>query len=258
MSHRRTSRHAPTKLDTGLFRLGASAAIAAVVVALFGVAMTENGMLMLGRVVAFLEFYAGAFALIMFTATVGLGLLTTEKVFLAPANRVRAQFAHRATAAIGVGYLILHVVLMITLNHVPVTSILLPTAGIFVFLGTVAGHLMIGIVVTGIIRGRFAVSKNPWVWRSMHAGAYISWPISILHGLTAGRPAAEWVTWSYVALMAAVGAALLVRILATMLRPAIVPETVEGPAVSDAPAVPEPVNAPVSLADARRKYREAG
>ena len=77
MSHRRTPRHAPIKLDTGLFRFGASAAIAAVVVAVFGVAMTESGMLMLGRAVAFLEFYAGAFALIMFTATVGLGLLTT-------------------------------------------------------------------------------------------------------------------------------------------------------------------------------------
>ncbi|WP_205315199.1 hypothetical protein, partial [Nonomuraea lactucae] len=59
--------------------------------------------------------------------------------------------------------------------------------------------------------------------------------------------------------LAAVGAALLVRVLATLLRPPALPEPVDAPAVSDAPvAVPEPINAPVSLAAARRKYREAG
>ncbi|MFC7104845.1 hypothetical protein ACFQQB_33020 [Nonomuraea rubra] len=108
-----------------------------------------------------------------------------------------------------------------------------------------------------------------------------------MHGLTAGRPPAGWVAWSYVASMAAVGGALIVRVLATVRRPPIVPEKVAGPAVTAPAALGVPserplkapqknarknterapvtagaaaaaVKAPVSLAEARRRYREAG
>jgi hypothetical protein len=83
------------------------------------------------------------------------------------------------------------------------------------------------------------------------------------------------VAWSYVACMAAVGGALVVRVLASLRRPPVVPEKVEMP-VATAPAAmgvpserpqktpvpaaaaPRAVNAPVSLAEARRRYREAG
>ncbi|WP_101783885.1 hypothetical protein [Nonomuraea indica] len=259
MLHRRTPRHAPTRLDTRNVRLAASAAIAAVALSVFALARTERGMALLGRGVAFLELYAGVFALMLFTATVGLGLLTTERVFLSPANRVRAQLAHRATAVIGLGYLVTHVVLMMTLSHVPVTAVLLPTAGLWVALGAVSFNLLVMVLVTGVVRGRFAVSGRPWMWRLLHGGAYLAWPVAVLHGLTAGRPAAGWVVWSYAACLAAVGAALLVRVLATLLRPVTLPESVAGPAVSAEPLVrPEEINAPVSLAAARRRYREAG
>ncbi|WP_205315597.1 hypothetical protein, partial [Nonomuraea lactucae] len=202
MLHRRTPRHAPTRLDTRRFRLVASAAVAAVALSLFALARTERGMAMVARGVAFLEFYAGVFALVLFTATVGLGLLTTERVFLSPANRVRAQLAHRATAVIGLGYLATHVTLMMTLGHVPVTALVLPTAGIWVGLGAIACNLMIMVIATGVIRGRFAVTGRPWMWRLLHGGAYLAWPVAVLHGLTAGRPAAGWVAWSYAACLA--------------------------------------------------------
>jgi hypothetical protein len=77
-----------------------------------------------------------------------------------------------------------------------------------------------------------------------------------------------------VACLAAVGSALVVRMLATMRRPPLMAERVEAPAVSAGVAAGVPVerprtaaapvaaeakvNAPVSLAEARRKYREAG
>ncbi|WP_155128535.1 hypothetical protein [[Actinomadura] parvosata] len=277
MLHRRHPRHAPTLLDTRNVRLGASASVAAVVLSVFALTRTERGIALLGRGVGFLEFYAGVFALVLLTATVALGLLTTERVFLSPANRVRAQLAHKATALIGLAYLITHITLMISLGHVPAGAAVVPIAGVYVGLGTLAFDLMVVAVVTGMLRGRFATRTRPWMWRILHSAAYLAWPVGIMHGLTAGRPPAGWVAWSYVASMAAVGGALVVRVLATLRRPPIVPEQVVGPAVTAPVTVGVPaerpqkvtqkapvaagaaaVKAPVSLAEARRRYREAG
>ncbi|GAA1734100.1 ferric reductase-like transmembrane domain-containing protein [Nonomuraea bangladeshensis] len=277
MLHRRHPRHHATQLDTRSVRLGASAMVMAVLLSAFALTRTERGIELLGRGVGFLEFYAGVFALVLLTATVALGIITTERVFLSPANRVRAQLAHRATALIGLAYLITHVSLMISLGHIPLGAAFVPVAGIYVALGTVALDLMVLAVVTGMIRGRFATRNRPWMWRVMHSAAYLAWPIAIMHGLTAGRPAAGWVAWSYVASLAAVGGALIVRVLASLRRPPVVAERVEGPAVTAPAAVGVPAerpqrvaasttaaatagarNAPVSLAEARRRYREAG
>ncbi|WP_406673511.1 ferric reductase-like transmembrane domain-containing protein [Nonomuraea sp. N2-4H] len=283
MLHRRHPRHAPTLLDTRNVRLGASALIAAVLLSAFALTRTEQGIALLGRGVGFLEFYAGVFALVLLTATVALGLITTERVFLSPANRVRAQLAHRATALIGLAFLLTHITLMISLGHVPPGAAVVPIAGIWVGFGTLAFDLMVVAVVTGMIRGRFAVRNRPWMWRILHSAAYLAWPIGIMHGLTAGCPPAGWVAWSYVASMAAVGSALIVRVLATVRRPPVVPERVPGPAVTSAAPVGVPAerpaaarnraqdssrqaaaaataraDAPVSLAEARRRYREAG
>ncbi|MCF6472988.1 hypothetical protein FAF44_32030 [Nonomuraea sp. MG754425] len=277
MLHRRHPRHAPTLLDTKSVRLGASAGIAAVVLSAFALTRTERGIALLGQGVGFLEFYAGVFALVLLTATVALGLLTTERVFLSPANRIRAQLAHKATALIGLAYLITHITLMISLGHVPPAAAVVPVAGVYVGLGNLAFDLMVVAVVTGMLRGRFATRARPGVWRILHSAAYLAWPVGIMHGLTAGRPAAGWVAWSYVASMAAVGGALVVRVLATLRRPLILPEKVEGPAVTapaamgvpserpqkapvpaGAAAGPRAADAPVSLAEARRRYREAG
>jgi hypothetical protein len=277
MLHRRHPRHAPTKLDSRNVRLGASASITAILLSAFALTRTERGVAMLGQGVGFLEFYAGVFALVLLTATVALGLLTTERVFLSPANRVRAQLAHRATALIGLAYLVTHITLMISLGHVSLGAAVVPVAGLYVGFGALAFDLMVVAVVTGMLRGRFAVKTKPWMWRILHSAAYVAWPIAIMHGLTAGRPPAGWVAWSYVACLAAVGSALIVRVLATLRRPPMVPEMVQAPAVTSAAAAGVPVerpqkaatvnaaaaaaakvNAPVSLAEARRRYREAG
>lgn len=259
MLHRRHPRHAPTTLDTRNVRLGACASITAVLLSALALTRTERGLALLGRVVSFLEFYAGVFALVLLTTTVALGLLTTERAFLTPAWRVRAQLAHRATAVIGMAYLVTHILLMVGLGHVPVGAVIVPVAGAYVFIGVLGLGLMAVALVTGVIRGRFAVRAKPWTWRVLHSAAYAAWPLVVAHGLTAGRPPDGWVAWSYVACLAAVASALLVRVVATLRRPSAMPERVPAPAVTAPAAEPrERVGAPVSLADARRRFREAG
>ncbi|MFC7589833.1 hypothetical protein ACFQYP_43670 [Nonomuraea antimicrobica] len=153
MLHRRHPRHAPALLDTRNVRLGASASVAAVLLSAFALTRTERGIALLGQGIGFLEFYAGVFALVLLTATVALGLLTTERVFLSPANRVRAQFAHRATALVGLAFLLTHITLMISLGHVPPGAAVVPVAGIYVGLGALAFDLMVVAVATGMVRG---------------------------------------------------------------------------------------------------------
>ena len=88
--------------------------------------------------------------------------------------------------------------------------------GLYVGFGAIASDLMLLVFATGIARASFAENRRPWLWRLLHGSAYLAWPMSILHGLTAGRQPAEWVTWSYVVCLTAVGAALLIRMISAL------------------------------------------
>jgi hypothetical protein len=180
---------------------------------------TGGGAVFLAGAQAFLTFYAGVFSLVGLTTTVALGLAATDRVVLPISQRVRVQLVHRAMALLGIGFLIVHIGMKIAAGLVPPYGSVIPSTDVYVSLGAVASDLFVVIVATGVMRGRFAQAERPWLWRGLHDLAYLAWPVAILHGLTAGRAAAPWVTFSYVACLAAVGAALLIR-LAAATRPA--------------------------------------
>jgi hypothetical protein len=149
----------------------------------------------------FLEFYVGVFALLAATAAVVAGVAAAQRI-LPIGLRILAQGAHRATAFMAVGFLGTHIALKIMESHATVFDAFLPFTGhgrhaVLVGLGTIAGDLLIVIVATGIWRGRFVTGSRPWLWRTVHALAYVMWPMAIVHGLTAGRAPKAWVTWSY-------------------------------------------------------------
>ena len=79
-----------------------------------------------------------------------------------------------------------------------------------------ACDLVVLIIVTGILRRRFATASNPWLWRALHGTAYLCWPLAVLHGLLAGRLAKPYVDWSYGACLAAAELALTMRFVATV------------------------------------------
>ena len=68
-------------------------------------------------------------------------------------------------------------------------------------LGTLAAYGMLTVMWSGIVRARFAKPEKAWMWRPLHATAYLSWPVALWHGLNTGRPAAVWVISSYLLLM---------------------------------------------------------
>ncbi|WP_214107632.1 hypothetical protein [Acrocarpospora catenulata] len=246
MSKRRAHRRAGTPLNLQNRAVRISLGTLVIIVMLGSLLAARSG-LSAGLMLAaqeFLTFYAGVFSLVALTATVGLGLLASERVIMSIPWRVRAQLVHRAAALVGVGFLITHIGMKLAAGLVPPWGSVLPTTNLAIGAGAIASDLMIVVVATGVMRGRFAQAERPWLWRGLHDLAYLAWPVSILHGLAAGRTPAEWVTWCYVGCLVAVGTALLLRVVASLRPAASMAEDLEDlPMPEVAPqSVPEPIS----------------
>jgi hypothetical protein len=166
-------------------------------------ARTATGTAAVAWLRGFLEFYSGVFALLAMTATVVAGVVAAQHSV--PARfRIFVQATHRATALMTVGFLVAHVLLKIMEAHASVLDTLVPFLGgedraRWIGLGTIASDLLILMMATGVMRGRFVGNRRPWLWR-------------IVHGLLAGRTPKWWVTLSYVVCFAFVAVAALARL----------------------------------------------
>jgi DMSO/TMAO reductase YedYZ heme-binding membrane subunit len=180
---------------------------------------TQRGQDILAAVQRFMLFYSGVLALVALTAAVGVGIVASDRIVMTPPGRVVAQAVHRAVSLAALAFLVTHIVLEILAHRSDVTDAFIPFLArgrtFYIGLGTIASDLLIVLIVTGIARGRFA-GRWPWTWRAIHATAYLIWPLSIVHGLLAGRTAKPYVDWSYGACLAAVALALSIRLMATL------------------------------------------
>ena len=209
-----------------------AAATTGIVIIVAFLALTSIGHVIDAATQHFMLFYAGVFALIALCASTGLGLIATDRVFLNAGHRVLAQSAHRAASFGAVTFLIIHIVTEILAQRVHVLDAVVPFLSPFrtfyIGLGTIASDLIILLVITGIMRGRFNAHGRAWRWRAIHYTSYASFVFGVWHGLLAGRPAKPYVDWSYGLLVALVLLALAVRIVSNSLRPK---ESLSGPPV---------------------------
>lgn len=175
-------------------------------------AVTPPGAAVVAATQSFLAFYAGVCALVGMSITVMLGVLAAERTLLGIRHRVVAQAVHRAASLAAMAFLVAHIFVKVLAGHASVADSVVPRAD-SVGMGTFAFDLFVIVMITGVLRAWFAAGSRPWLWRVMHAFSYLAWPISIAHGLTAGRSAAPWVVWGYALSLAAVGLAVLSRVL---------------------------------------------
>ncbi len=200
-----------------------SVAIIGIVVIVAFLALTSVGHVIDAATQRFMLFYAGVFALLGLCASVVLGLVSTDRMFLNPGHRVFVQAAHRAASFGAVTFLIIHILteILAQRSHVldAVVPFLSPFRTFYIGLGTIAGDLIILLVITGIMRTRFNANGKAWRWRAIHYASYASFVFGVWHGLLAGRPGKPYVDWSYGLLVAFVLAGLAVRVLSNSLRP---------------------------------------
>lgn len=179
-------------------------------------AATPQGAIVVVEVQNMLDYYAGVVSLITLTGAVVFGLTATERI-TSVQMRVLAQAVHRSSAVVAVGFLAVHIIIKIINGRAAIIDAFLPFVApsdrvLYVGLGTIASYFMILTFAVGIIRRRFIPSSRKWLWRLLHCSAYISWPIALAHGLTAGRFPAVWVQWSWAVCVAIVGIGALTRL----------------------------------------------
>jgi methionine sulfoxide reductase heme-binding subunit len=131
---------------------------------------------------------SGYTALLLLSATVAVGLVTSMRRSGRAWPRFVVQSVHRDLSLLVVVFLLVHIV----------TSVLDPFAKLSVLdavvpfiasyrplwlgLGVVSLELLIAITATSLVRHRLS-----WrVWRIVHMLAYISWPIAVIHGIGTG------------------------------------------------------------------------
>jgi DMSO/TMAO reductase YedYZ heme-binding membrane subunit len=175
-----------------------------------GLAATGPGAKFAADAQNFLMTYAGVVALVSFSITVMVGLTATDRSVLKIRYRVLAQAVHRTTSTSGMSFLIAHIMVKVLAGHLSN-----PAADVFgvssVDLGVIAFVLFTIVTLSGIARFWFSAGTRPILWRGLHALCYVAWPISIVHGLNAGRTPATYVIVGYTLCLVFVGIMLLNR-----------------------------------------------
>jgi len=196
--------------------------IIASVVIVVVLVMTKQGRDIDAATQRFMLFYAGVFALIGLTASVGVGLVATDRMIMSPGHRVVAQAVHRAVSFGALAFLIIHIVTEILAQRVHVIDAFIPFLSPFrtfyIGLGTIASDLILLVVITSILRKRFTAEGKAWRWRAIHYSSYVAFVFGVLHGLLGGRTAKPYVDWSYGFAIALTALALVVRFMAISLR----------------------------------------
>lgn len=160
---------------------------------------------------------AGVVSLLLFTAVVGLGVMTSVRWQARHWPRFLTAEVHRSIALLSVVFLALHVVTAVIdpFTSLGWVSALVPFASsyrpLWLGLGVVSLDLLLAVVATSLLRARIGRRA----WRAIHWTAYASWPIALAHGIGTGSDAsAPWMLGVDAACLGIVATAVAWRLLA--------------------------------------------
>ena len=174
----------------------------------------------------------------LLTAVVVWGILLRTRVLGRVASPQGLLVMHRWLSALAMGFLFLHMGLLLidpavqftpTQLLIPFTSTWQPFA---VGLGTIALWMLIPVSVMGRLRSRLGKAGNAW-FRRTHLIAYAAWPVATAHYVLAGTDAIT--QWS-VALLIAGTSLIVLALLARAFVPPAAPRRA-ATAAEKAPAV---------------------
>ena len=130
----------------------------------------------------------GLVALVLLSATVVLGIVSSMGWAGERWPRFFSQAVHRNLSLLCIVFVTVHVVTTVADGYVPiglldaVVPFRSPYRPIWVGFGSLAFDFLLAVVVTSALRRRL----GPQTWRGVHWLAYVCWPIAVLHGLGTG------------------------------------------------------------------------
>ncbi len=159
----------------------------------------------------------GVVLLVVFTATVVLGVLATGRSATPLWPRFVTQGLHRALSALSVFMLIAHVLSAVVDSYVDIRwwQAFIPFGAtyepLWMALGAISLDLLAVVIATSLARARLPHR----VWFVVHLTTYAAWASAVVHGVFIGTDSAEgWMVAINVGCVAAVGLAVLARLVA--------------------------------------------
>lgn len=161
---------------------------------------------------------AGAVSLLLLSAVVVLGVLSTLRFESSSWPRFLTAGLHRNLALMALVFLAVHIVTAVVdpFTHLGWVAAVVPFSSYYrtfwLGLGVIAVELLVAISVTSLVRGFIGHAA----WRAIHWLSYASWPIAVVHGFGTGTD--TWSAWMLaidvvciLAVVAAAAARLLMR-----------------------------------------------
>lgn len=151
---------------------------------------------------------SGVVALLLLTASVVLGVLSTLRWRTDRWPRFTVAGLHRNLTLLSIVFVVVHVLTTVLDGYAPVKlqDALVPFISsyrpIWLGLGAVAFDLLLALVITSLLRARVGYK----LWRGFHWLAYASWPVALVHALGTGSDAR--IGWMVAVGLGAIGAAL--------------------------------------------------
>lgn len=165
----------------------------------------------------------GVVGLVLFSLAVVLGITVRAGRGAAGLPRFGIARLHRDVALLATAFIGIHMVSLLfdSYAQLNVIDLVLPFLAeyrpFWLGLGTLAVDIVLAVVVTALLRHRIGAR----VFRTVHAGTYVLWPISVAHAVGAGTDAGEpWFLVVVVTCCAAVVAAVSWRVTGRF-RPAV-------------------------------------
>jgi methionine sulfoxide reductase heme-binding subunit len=135
----------------------------------------------------------GIVAMVLLSASMVLGIATTQRISSARWPRFAVSELHRRISLVAMVFVALHVLTTVVDTFVPIglSAAVVPFVSgyrpLWVGLGTVAFDLMLAVAITSMLRSRIPARS----WRAVHWLAYASWPIATVHTLMIGTDTAQ-------------------------------------------------------------------
>jgi sulfoxide reductase heme-binding subunit YedZ len=158
----------------------------------------------------------GITALVMFTITMVLGIVSRSGRQVGGLGRFGLNEVHRTAAMTGVGLIVVHVVSLLfdPYAQLKLVDLVLPFVGTYrpfwLGLGTLAVDLLVVVTVVSLLRN----IVGPRVFKAVHWATYVLWPVALLHALGTGTNAGSlWMDAVAAACSVSVASAVAWRLL---------------------------------------------
>lgn len=136
----------------------------------------------------------GLVALVLLTAGMCAGLLTSVRFERPDWPRFVTLGLHRNLSLLALAFTVLHVLTTVldSFVSIPLPDAFIPFIGSYrpfwLGLGAISFDLMLALIITSLLRSRM----NVRTWRLIHWSAYACWPVAVLHGLGTGTDTPVW------------------------------------------------------------------